>query len=76
MSEVPNSPNQQSNRKDPQPIIQAQIVFLASTLNDENLDRNWSEIKSVSGSLFKNFSSSLISLKFYFTCIVNRAAWN
>lgn len=48
MSEPPNSPSS-NPRKDPQPIIQAQIVFLVSTITEDNLERNYSEIKSVSG---------------------------
>lgn len=48
MSEPPNSPHSNNPRKDPQPIIQAQIVFLVSTITEDNLERNYSEIKSVS----------------------------
>lgn len=48
MSESPNSPHSNNPRKDPQPIIQAQIVFLVSTITEDNLERNYSEIKSVS----------------------------
>ncbi|TIA98147.1 hypothetical protein E3P94_02595 [Wallemia ichthyophaga] len=46
MSEPPNSPSS-NPRKDPQPIIQAQIVFLVSTITEDNLERNYSEIKSL-----------------------------
>ncbi|TIC11800.1 Not1-domain-containing protein [Wallemia mellicola] len=47
MSEPPNSPHSNNPRKDPQPIIQAQIVFLVSTITEDNLERNYSEIKSL-----------------------------